>query len=557
MSRLIANSSRPLRHLSVRVPWHDSGWSGKVCSAPQLNGACAKLKGIAADKNDELEMTVAGKTLNVLSEDQWPCCVSERGAFMAPFEIVQTKHHALAKKSPAHYGHFRPTSQRYPPYSFGVVPFRWMMVEHLSEHQELYELDLDASREPDLGYKTNWVHEVMNQTHLLNGFAAHLQNDRSLCLIYAKHVPFIEGTARVLVGVGHICDIGDIQEYDREGQGMRGMVWERPVQHSLRPKGKDGFLMPYDKLLQLADEDASLDLARYTAMAPSDHWGEFSYASELVTHDGAIGALLAVNTTLERMETELGISVNEQKGWLQQELIRLWKVRGPFPGLGAVLSAFGLSRGVFVAHALQEKAGENADPWPFVGDAFNSPGTVLPIEFHKDLRELAPTWSGLPHERREFLRLLSRFELSKGQAADLYDEGSRRKKGLGGTDREILQNPYRIYELSRHDPEGVSLATIDRGVFPEDVVRLKHPLPSPSGLESAVDLRRVRALAVSVLEAATSAGDTLLGKDDVVEAIRTQPIRPECAVTGDTLSARIAELGPEIVAAEIDGGTAL
>ena len=34
-------------------------------------------------------------------------------------------------------------------------------------------------------------------------------------------------------------------EYKREGNGMRGMVWERPIQHSIRPKGGNGFLMPY------------------------------------------------------------------------------------------------------------------------------------------------------------------------------------------------------------------------------------------------------------------------------------------------------------------------
>jgi hypothetical protein len=34
------------------VPWHDAGWAGVVCSAPALNGACAKLKGIAAAKVD-------------------------------------------------------------------------------------------------------------------------------------------------------------------------------------------------------------------------------------------------------------------------------------------------------------------------------------------------------------------------------------------------------------------------------------------------------------------------------------------------------------------------
>jgi hypothetical protein len=42
----------PLRHLSIRVPWHDTGWTGKVCEAPDLNGACAKLKRISYSKSD-------------------------------------------------------------------------------------------------------------------------------------------------------------------------------------------------------------------------------------------------------------------------------------------------------------------------------------------------------------------------------------------------------------------------------------------------------------------------------------------------------------------------
>ena len=33
----------PLRHISIRVPWHDTGWDGRVCAAPLLNGACLKL----------------------------------------------------------------------------------------------------------------------------------------------------------------------------------------------------------------------------------------------------------------------------------------------------------------------------------------------------------------------------------------------------------------------------------------------------------------------------------------------------------------------------------
>lgn len=547
------NPSRPLRHLSIRVPWHDAGWAGVVCKAPQLNGACAKLKGIAGSKREVDEQAVAGQSLEVLPPEQWPCCVDERATFMAPFETEHVKRHKLAAVNPTHYGHFAPTRQRYPAYSTGIVPFRWMMRENIEHYRDLYDLDVDASREPELGYDTTWVHEAGNQRALLDGFAAHLREADSLCFFYAKHVPFVEGTGRILLGAGRIKGLGPLLAYDHSREGMPGMIWERPLQHSIRPKGSDGFLVPYYDLLKSAEDDPSLDLERFTAKAPDEHWDEFSYASELVTHDGAIAALLALDTALNRMESELGLPTRTQRQWIHDELVRLWKVRGPFPGLGAVLSAFGLSRGVFVAHALQQKAGENADPWPLVDSAFKEPAEVLPTALHRDLKELAPTWRGLAAERRAFLRLLSRFELTVDQARALYDEAGRAKRNWLATDSDILRNPYRLYETSRHDPDGVRLLTVDRGVFPEDVVRLRHPLEAPSGLDSAVDLRRVRAFTIAVLEEAALGGHTLLPKDQAVEAIQGRPVRPPCPVTGDMLAARAGDMQPEVVSAFASG----
>lgn len=55
------STSFPLRHISIRVPWHDSGWNGTVCCAPHLNGACAKLKRIAGHKKDDQETPLAGR----------------------------------------------------------------------------------------------------------------------------------------------------------------------------------------------------------------------------------------------------------------------------------------------------------------------------------------------------------------------------------------------------------------------------------------------------------------------------------------------------------------
>lgn len=548
----------PLRHVSIRVPWHDSGWAGTVCLSPQLNGACAKLKRIAGGKKDEQEIPIAGQSFEQLPPEQWPCCVEERATFMAPFEMVHEKKHALAAVNPEIYGHFQSAPQRYPAYSAGIVPFLWMMKDRMEGLHDLYNLELDVDREPQFGYDTNWIHEGQNQKALLEAFAAHLKKEDSLCLFYAKHVPFVEGTGRIIIGVGRVKEIGPVTEYPRrDNSGMRGVVWDRPVQHSIRPNGSDGFLMPYHEMLKLAEEDASLDLERYTAKASAEHWNEFSYASELVTHDGAIATLLSIDTALTRMETELGIATGWQREWLHDELVRLWRVRGPFPGLGAVLAAFGLSRGIFVAHALQQMAGENADPWPLVDKAFADVTAVLPKELQRDFKELAPTWKKLPPERREFLRLMSRFELSAEQAKKLYEEGSRSKAGWGGKDREILQNPYRIFELSRHDPEGIKLLTIDRGVFPEDTVRLKHPLGAPTQLDSAIDLRRVRAFVVSALEDAALAGHTLLLKDKVVDAISNFPVRPLCPVTGDTVSARASEMAHEVVPVVTDGDLSL
>jgi len=68
-------TDHPLRHLSIRVPWHDAGWTGVVCNAPQLNGACARLTRIAGGKKEQTELLIAGKSFDAIPRKQWPCCV--------------------------------------------------------------------------------------------------------------------------------------------------------------------------------------------------------------------------------------------------------------------------------------------------------------------------------------------------------------------------------------------------------------------------------------------------------------------------------------------------
>ena len=99
----------PLRHISIRVPWHDTAWDGRVCANPHLNGSCLKLKRIAEQRDDAAEKAIAGKLLNILPQEKWPCCVDERVAFMAPFEFTTTKNHPYNRGEDCDHGHFDST----------------------------------------------------------------------------------------------------------------------------------------------------------------------------------------------------------------------------------------------------------------------------------------------------------------------------------------------------------------------------------------------------------------------------------------------------------------
>jgi hypothetical protein len=533
----------PLRHISIRVPWHDTGWDGRVCAAPQLNGSCLKLKRIAEDRDDAAEEAVAGKRLDELPQAQWPACAGERMGFMAPFEVERMADHPYNRGRETSHGHFKRTPLRHPPYSAAVVPFAWLLREAMEAFGEEHELDVQAEREPDLGFKTQWVQEHLNQTALLDCFSGHLKPQQSLCFFYAKQVPFVEDAAggRILIGVGRVLHVGALQEYAYTTEDLKGkqrsMLWERMVQHSIRPDFNDGFLLPYHAALARVAEDPEFDPAGIAALSPADRMLEFSHASQLVSHDGAIASLLACAESLRKATGVLPGPWDRCLQWIDARLGELWTARGPCPGLGAALSAFGLESATSVARALAEKAGDNADPWPLVERMFAEPSKVLPAPLAKGIgKTLAAKWSHLPDERRALLKLVSRFDLTREQTTTLYVQEERAKAGIDAPDKAILANPYLLYELTRLTSDPVSVWTVDRGVFPDAVIREKHPLPEPSALDTGTDARRVRALSVKMLEDAASAGSTLLPQAQVVLGIRELPLQPACEVDADLMN---------------------
>lgn len=536
-------STYPLRHISIRVPWHDTAWDGRVCALPHLNGPCLKLKRIAEDKDDSAERAIAGKSLNEIPQEKWPCCVDERMTFMAPFEFTKTKNHPYNRDTEGSHGHFAPTQLRHPPYSAAAIPFAWMLVDSMESLGEQYSLDVQTEREPDLGFKTQWIQDWQNQQALLDCFADHLVPRQSLCFFYAKQVPFVEdaGGRRILIGVGRMMHIAPCVEYRYTTKNLkdklRSLLWERVIQHSIRPDFKDGFLLPYHAAIEKGAADADFDPATIAAFSPEDRLLEFSHSSQHVTHDGAIASLLACAESLRKAKQDLPGPWDRCLEWLDHRVGELWTARGPCPGLGAALSAFGLELGTFIARAIADKAGDNVDPWPLVDKAFADPKKHLPTHLAEGLgKTIREKWSRLPEERRNLLKLLSRFEVTRDQATVLYVQPERTKAGLDVTDKDILANPYLLYEMTRMTSDPVSVWTVDRGVFPDEVIRKKHPLPEPSALDAGTDARRIRALTVKVLEDASANGNTLMPQDQAVLAIRGLALQPSCDVDDDLIN---------------------
>ena len=545
--------SYPLKHISIRIPWHDTGWDGSVCSVPRLNGACLKLKQIAEKRNDNAEESVAGKSIKDLPEVNWPPCIAERAGFMAPFEYVRYADHPYNFGPESHYGHFKPTPLRHPPYSAATVPFAWMLREEMETLGKAHALDVQTEREPNLGFKTQWVQNHLNQTALLDCFANHIKPEHSLCFFYAKQVPFLEDStgSRILIGVGRVLHVGAAQEYNYSTRNLKGklraMLWERMVQHSIRPNFKDGFLLPYHAAINKAVEDPEFNPAEIAAFSPADRLLEFSHASQLVSHDGAISSLLACAESLRKANGVLPGPWEECLQWIDKRLGELWKARGPFPGLASALTAFGLEFGTFVAQAIAKKIGDNADPWPLVGNMFADPKKYLPGVLAKNIgKTLSSKWFRLPNDRRALLKLVSRFEITPEQATTLYVQEERTKAGIDIPDAAILANPYLLYELTRLTVDPISVYTVDRGVFPDEVIREKHPLPNPSALDAGTDARRVRAFTIKVLEDAAATGSTLLPRNQVVLEIRGLTLQPSCNVDADLMNVAKDDFGDTV-----------
>lgn len=550
----------PTKHISIRVPWTDSRWDGTVCHAPNLNSSCLILDQVAPKKDDNPDHCLnyeftkkdgklrktqnAGLSIENLDEKTRPACVGERMAFMSPFDYHITIRYPFVFKE--NLNHFLPTKITAPAYSAFAVPFYWLSKKGLNTFIESDALpvsqELEKEYEDENQIKTDWVNTLHNQKLINKWFFGQVKPEKSLCFFYAKQVPFVEDQNRIILGVGRVTDIAPEKEYDyKEERKYRGLIWERAVHHSIRPEFDDGFLLPYHQALKMAEENPDLDFdpSELAVFAPKGKVPEFSYVSELVSNDSAIDVLLACAESLKKA-IKYGIKGPwaECIRWINQQLDEIWKMRGPCPGMGSVLTALGFSLGNFIAWEMEEQRPEGEDPWNLMEKIFENPEEYLSSTLISDLNGIKEIWDHLNDEEKNLIKLLSRFDISSYQAEMIILEEDREFYGIDFEEKEILENPYLIFELTRHTDDPISFLTVDHGVLPDKTTLDKYPLPEESKIESDQDWRRVRALIVEILEESSSYGHSLLPQSLVIEISKERQLDPPCNINEKMLRAK-------------------
>ena len=487
-------------NLSIRVPWHDKGWTGNIdCNC---------------ETDDEQDIQSS------------PLCLKQSGAFMSPEEKTMTDKHPYSvdwkgKQWTAQWSPFKNveiTSQQIPPYSFIGIPFYYMLVnDERSPHKKnMYDTGFDESKERGLGSDT-WISHGENQRKAFEHFYNGIKNNESLIFPYTKFVPMTDTPGRVIVGVGKITSIGNQTNYEyKKGytpseKDIYPAFWERTIQHTIREDSQNGFLIPFEDIKKFLDKHPDLNPDELIPIVKPEFKYDFSYGTFQVSYDATIWALNRLKEVLYRY-LELNIAQNIDWNscitWLEAEIDRIWEARGVFPGLGAVLAAANVDYGYDTAEKLHS---QYADDKLFDAILSNLNSFGLNSNNKADLKDFLTV-----EPYKSYFHLISRLSLSYEQADFLFN---KLKKDDIFFIESVNKNPYSLFEDSLVSKTPIGIRIIDLAMFPKAEILSKCPLSSDAAMEDETDKRRIRAITVSILEDIALSGSTLTPIETIMELV--------------------------------------
>jgi ATP-dependent exoDNAse (exonuclease V) alpha subunit len=568
-----------IKHLSIRIAWHDNKWNGAVCNHPSKNAYCTHLSRIYDEKNDAAEEAIKGITWSKLEPKQLPPCKAEGGGFMSRTKFSREFRHPHNKSKNSTNPHrvLQPTVHEIPPFCATAVPFWWMLSKNLDEIRTLYP---DIPRDQAPNFNTAWVYTKETQNALLNKFFDPVKENNSLAILYIKGPnPLDEDSRRLIAGIGLIKKKSGILTYTTTAD-YTYPIWDRLLAHGIRmdENESEGILLPYHEYLELPEDFTirtkdgkkgkyelidEIKLTLQETASREEVIDEFTYGSSWVNDSSVLVVLGKLRSIIERIK-EHGIVRGYWDNhllWIDRQLGKVKEGMGPFPSFANALIALGFLYG----HALEDdmrkqgKLTPKGDPWETWEEVIFGRINLGNRVYQGDLPHFRDMWLNESEERKSLLKLLSRFELTDRQIKNWFDPALRKKFAYEVNDAHVLENPYIMAEDDPGDKEHYPIAveTIDSGLFVDRAIQGDYLPVKPQAVESPLDTRRIRAIIVNILKRAASNGDTLLSVQEITETLNGLNLQRPTSVPLNYISTNLAFLQHKLDWFPLNGTAAL
>jgi exodeoxyribonuclease V alpha subunit len=463
-------------HITARLAWHNDGWDGSVCKAPEKNTYCVGCKSfpgdvIARERDLEVEKRLAGRAGAEL-EGYVPPCSYSYNAF-GPNEAQSASN---------------------PPEFFygGASRHEWTLAPAtvcVWPYEAMYAEEVKAS-----GYLDNDRRRALTLE-----FFEPIRRDcgKNLIFYYANYSNPLtdeEAPRYVLIGVSRIIKVGGELLYENVKEEIAkryagGMIWARNITSSFP---NEGLRLPYHRYLDDPERLAQI------ALFPENPF-LCKYGSKHLTDDEAIGLLEQFLAKI-RLLRGLGDTTEDwgvREAWLLKVITELWSHRGLYPGLLKALKAGGAVPLIDGVKSLCVKEGhEKAYTAAFEVLEEGRENVLTEKLDSAERRKIARNWKLLEDGTRLLLRhVLPRLDLPADPMAAIASE-QRSNSGVTASPTEIAANPYLLSEMyvGADVSDRIAWSAIDRGVLPSPELGGK-----PLADVDLNDARRFRALCVEHL----------------------------------------------------------
>ncbi|MCC8361000.1 AAA family ATPase [Salinimicrobium sediminilitoris] len=486
-----------MKHISIRLPWHDRGWDGNVCNHPAKNSYCKGFHSVNAErirkqKDVLLEEKLKGQPIRSDWNYRPPCTET-----INVFGNEAVKHTHIPK---SFIKNTSPKTIDMLPNSCGTWPFEDMWdesgerreaEERKDKVESFFEELKEAGKAGLIFYYCNYDNPVSgdDKKYLLAGIAR-----------IKKVHPFIYWD--------------DIPDDQKELYG--GYIWSRHIENEPTERMR----LPYQEYLAMEK-----DVQPIAVFAEGDLSKSFKYVAHHVTDDNAISLIDKTIASVKIIIRQAYLAKDqiqqweEHLQWLQNIRKECWISRGLYPGLASVLRFLGMERPEeFIRIHLKDLPVNTIKDYFF--DRFegnkNMSDDVRPILQPVNGRYNAMLLSG--NENEEIKAKLCRdklpyFDLAEDQVKNILSD-KRGMHSIFSSLQTIYNNPYIIAEeyTGTDVTDFVNFEKIDHGMVPSedlgDVERI-----------SLDDPRRLRCLMHSMLKESATEGHSFLEWTPLAEMV--------------------------------------